>query len=278
MARLFKAFLFKISKDITFRITLIIGAGIAVFMTLLYLGLQSLAADEFGEGVKFLSGQGMLLSSMSPMQNFGIAIPVNLITFTCLEFTQGTIRNKIIAGHSKFKIYASLYLSGLVFTFLLLGTYILVCTGLGTIFGGFNLDDMVYTGLLSGQVSAIHIVKMVVICIFTYVSIVSFTIFFATLFRNIGPTIPIVIIGLMMCYLFASIFSVMAVMFEDSETALMVLRIIDPLYAISSSETNDAGIIQMSNATFIAGIANNLVFAGIFFAFGSLIFTKRDIK
>lgn len=278
MVRLFKAFLYKISKDITFRITLIIGAAIAVFMTVLYLALQNLAKDEFGEGVKFLSGQGMLLSSMSPMQNFGIAIPVNLITFTCLEFTQGTIRNKIIAGHSKFKIYASLYLSGLVFTFLLLGTYILICTGLGTIFGGFNLEDMVYTGLLSGQVNAEHIIKMIVICIFTYVSIVSFTIFFATLFRNIGPTIPVVIVGLMMCYLFASIFSVMVVMFEDSETALNVLRIIDPLYAISCTETNDAGVIVMSNATFVAGIANNLVFAIIFFAFGSLIFSKRDVK
>ena len=278
MVRLFKAFLFKISKDITFRITLIIGAGIAVFMTLLYLALQNLAKDELGEGVKFLSGQGMLLSSMSPMQNFGIAIPVNLITFTCLEFTQGTIRNKIIAGHSKFKIYASLYLSGLVFTFLLLGTYILVCTGLGTIFGGFNLEDMVYTGLLSGQVTAEHIVKMIVICIFTYVSIVSFTIFFATLFRSIGPTIPVVIVGLMMCYLFASIFSVMVVLFEDSETALNVLRMVDPLYAISSSETNDTGALVMSNATFVSGIINNLVFAALFFGFGSLIFSKRDVK
>ena len=212
------------------------------------------------------------------MQNFGIAIPVNLITFTCLEFTQGSIRNKIIAGHSKFKIYASLYLSGLVFTFLLLGTYILICTGLGTIFGGFNLEDMVYTGLLYGQVTVEHIVKMIVICIFTYVSIVSFTIFFATLFRSIGPTIPVVIVGLMMCYLFASVFSVVAVLFEDSEVALNLLRVIDPLYAISSSEASDTGTLVMSNATFVCGIVNNLVYAALFFGFGSLIFSKRDVK
>ena len=33
MGRLFKAFLFRISKDLAFRITLIIGAGLAVLTT-----------------------------------------------------------------------------------------------------------------------------------------------------------------------------------------------------------------------------------------------------
>ena len=103
MARLMRAFFYRISKDITFKITLIVGAGMAVFMTLLYLILQS----AIGDGVKMLSGQGMLISSFSPAQNFGIAIPINLISFIYLEFSQGSIRNKIIAGHSKVKIYAS---------------------------------------------------------------------------------------------------------------------------------------------------------------------------
>ena len=115
MQRLFNAFLFKIRKDATFRITLIIGAALAVFMTVLYGLLEKFAGSN---GIKYLDGQSMLLNSMSPVQNYGIAIPVNLISFTCLEFTQGTIRNKIIAGNSKFKIYASLCLSGLIFSFL----------------------------------------------------------------------------------------------------------------------------------------------------------------
>ena len=54
MARLFRAFIFKISKDITFRITLIIGAAVAVFTTGIYLILSSAMADEFGEGAKIL--------------------------------------------------------------------------------------------------------------------------------------------------------------------------------------------------------------------------------
>ena len=96
MGRLFKAFFFKLTRDLTFRIVLIIGAGIAFFMTALYLmidlGVEGLAGDT---DVKFLTGPNMLLTSFNPTSNFGLAIPICLITFTCLEFTQGTIRNKI---------------------------------------------------------------------------------------------------------------------------------------------------------------------------------------
>ena len=50
----------------------------------------------FGQDFKVATGQSMLVFSMSPAQNFGIAIPINLAVFIVLEFTQGTIRNKVI--------------------------------------------------------------------------------------------------------------------------------------------------------------------------------------
>ena len=74
MARLFKAFFFKISRDLTFRITLIVGAAFAVFTCLLFL----IPNDS---GVNGCTGQNMLLNTLSPITNFGIAIPINLISF-----------------------------------------------------------------------------------------------------------------------------------------------------------------------------------------------------
>ena len=94
MGRLMKAFLFKLSRDVTFRVTLIIGTAMAFGITLIYFGLQSLLVQELDfQNVKLLTGHSMLISSMSPVDNFGIVLPINLIIFTCLEFTQGTIRN-----------------------------------------------------------------------------------------------------------------------------------------------------------------------------------------
>lgn len=277
MLRLFKAFIFKISRDLTFRITLIIGAGIAVFMALLY-ALLDFSMDL--EGVKMLTGQGMLVNSMSPVQNYGIAIPVNLITFTCLEFTQGTIRNKIIAGHSKAKIYASLFLSGLIFAFLLLGVYLGICTALGSIFGGFDLDTVTMAGTGYGMFSAKYILQMLLSCVVTYISIVSFTIFFATLFRSIGPSIPVVMILLMICYLGATIVSAMALFEMPGLDALInVMKVINPLYALGCSPSLDDGNrFYLENDVVISAVISNLVYATIFFIGGLFIFKKRDVK
>ena len=102
MRNLFKAFLFRLRKDITFKVTLFIGIGLAVLFTLIYLAID-LAAKALAEGdyqFMFCTGQNLFIGSLSPAQNYGLAIPVNLISFTVLEFTQGSIRNKIIAGIS----------------------------------------------------------------------------------------------------------------------------------------------------------------------------------
>ena len=217
MSRLLKAFFYKISKDITFRITLIVGAGVAIFMILLYF-LLDLFLDT--EGMKMLTGQSMLVNSFSPAQNFGISIPINVVSFVILEFTQGTIRNKIIAGHSKFKIYASLYLSGLVLAFALLLMYVGVCTVFGAIIGGFDLNTstMVGTGI-GAKVSAEFIVKYVILALLAYTSIVSFAVFIAALFRSMGPCIPLVMLGIFGLYFLAVIFSTVLMTTESIVTS-----------------------------------------------------------
>lgn len=259
MANLFKAFIFKLRKDLTFKITLIVGVGLAFMMTLLFLLIEKVT-DE-----KVLSGQMMLLSSLSPVQNFGIAIPVNLITFTVLEFSQGTIRNKIISGCSKAQIYLSMCLTGLVFTFALASVYVLLCFGLGSIFGGFDPN-----GAIAGAtLEAYFIPKIILVAVLSYISITMFTLFFATLFRSIGPSIPVVIIGLTFAYLVGTLLGSMF----NNEVVVWLLRILNPLYAISML---NAGFI--ADETFIAAIICNCVYALIFFVGGLLIFRKRDIK
>lgn len=289
MGRLFKAFFFKLSRDLTFRIVLIIGAGIAFFVTALYLlidlGIEGLA----GESIKFLTGPNMLLTSLNPVDNFGLAIPICLITFTCLEFSQGTIRNKIIAGHSKFQIYASLVLSGLVLTFALLIVYTGICTLIGIVFGGFDLSNpiIILTLSISGAYAEpLYIIQMLIIAVVVYIAIVSYTVFFAALFRNIGPCIPVVIIVLMMLSLGGSIVAMIGEVLE-SDTLVNIVKIVDPLYVISGGGTDFAYVIENDSAkqyvsletgAFVANIINNLVYAAVFFVGGALIFVKRDVK
>ena len=292
------------SKDITFRITLIVGAGMAVFMTLLYLILQ----NAIGDGMKMLSGQGMLISSFSPAQNFGIAIPINLISFIYLEFSQGSIRNKIIAGHSKSKIYASLFLSGLVFAFSLLIVYVGLCTALGSIFGGFDPNGMAVAGTTSlGMiVSPAYLWKFVILAFLSYLTIVSFTVFIATVFRSMGPSIPVVMLVVMGAYLIPMILGAISSgltmsaqatyveqyhqtptmeelrSYDETVKTFMditnVLKVVDPFYGIAATETTMEGVAVIDNLTLFGGIASNTVYSTIFFLAGMNIFRKRDVK
>ena len=141
MTNIFSAFFYKIRKDLSVRIILFIGLGFSIFIPLiLFLVDVGISKIDGGDTIEHMlcTGQGLLVSSWSPTQNFGIAIPINLITFTVLEFTNGTIRNKIISGYSKTKIYLGLYFTGVLYTLALISSYVLICFGLGCAFGGFK--------------------------------------------------------------------------------------------------------------------------------------------
>ena len=291
MGRLFKSFFFKLSRDLTFRIILIIGAGLAFLMTGLFL-LIDLGLGAYGDTFKFLTGPNMLISAFNPVDNFGLAIPICLITFVCLEFSQGTIRNKIIAGHSKFKIYSALALNGLVLAFSLLFVYAGLCTLLGTIFGGFDLDNpIINMSSLSammggGYADGWYIAQMLITAIVVYASIVSFTVFIAALFRNVGPCIPVVIIILMMLAMGGTLITLVGDLLEN-DALITFVEIVDPLYVISGGglETNiilendvQKPYMVVETGAFVATIINNLVYAAGFFVGGAFIFAKRDVK
>lgn len=236
--------------------------------------------------VKMLTGSSMLISSLSPAQNFGIAVPINLISFTIVEFTHGTIRNKVIAGNSKGKIYASLFLSGLIFSIALMTVYASLCTLLGTIFGGFDPDDGVgVTASMSmgSHYSGQFIFRMILVAVVCYVSISSFAVFIATLIRQIGGAIPIVLIGVLAVYLLGTIVSAMAAFDNSLDVLVRIVRWADPLYALSEQETimdeaTGKAMTYMRDDTFIAALVNNAAYACAFFAAGFFIFRKRDIK
>ena len=286
MGNLLKAFFFKLRRDLTFRITLFIGLGLAVFMTAVYLlidiGINNVLSMPEKQWI-FCNGQTLLVTTLNPCQNFGLAIPINLITFTVLEFTSGTIRNKIITGNSKSKIYFSLFLSGLVFTFALIISYVGLCVGVASIIGKFNANGMIFTTLGTGNITPDFVWKLLVLGVLAYILITAATIFFATLFRNIGPCIPIVIILLMACYLSATIVAAISLTGLEENTIKFVcnaVRYINPLYSLTAYDisSGESTVISISNESFIIQAANNLIYTIAFLLGGWGIFIRRDVK
>lgn len=285
MKELFISYLYRLRRDLAFRITLIIGGGLALILALVYLGLSFIVEANI------ISGQMMLISSLSPSSNFGLAIPLNLITFTVMEFNNGIIRNKVISGHSKKQIYLSLFLNGLVFTFSLMALYAALCYGLGSLLGLIKIGEEIPPELaaLSGSYADFYFLKLIVSAIFIYIAITAFTIFIATLFRGIGPSIPVVLVVIV---LGATIGALIASFAADQEGVIWAVRVIDPYYPLGATEFEVVGqyfdpttgnlvdihATTIYNETFVSGIISNLTYTALFTVGGLLLFTHRDIK
>lgn len=264
MISIIKASIYKLLKDWTFRITMIIGLGLAALL----LTINGITGT--------LDGDTMMISSVSPAQNFGLTVPINLIVFTVGEFTFGTLRNKIIAGHSKFKLYVGLFITGLIFTFSLMFTYFAIMVGIGSAVGGFNIDEF-FTPTFVGCFVAYFICA--------YIFVTSYSVFVGTLFRQVGGSISLVVVLLVILGLLPLFFNI-----GGDFGAENVMMWINPLHMVGfyANSQSIAEIIRsmggkldiyaQSPAMIAAGIITPIYWAAIFFVGGALIFSHRDIK
>ena len=256
MINLFKASLYKLFKEKTFFITLIIGTVLAIIIPVLMHAILETAGGEF-----------MLMSSVSIGSNFGLTVPINLTVLTVAEFTTGTLRNKIIAGYRKSRIYISLLFSGLIFTLILMVFYISLNVLMGTILGGFDINKI-------GGADFIWPYLAMTLCCYIFVTTLS--IFVATSIRNIGASIPIMVVALVFLSLVPTI-----LMLSNNDTAKQVLQWLDPVYCINMYGSTDAlmpGMMQPIDDVIAPGIASPLIYSAIFIVLGIVEFSRRDVK
>ena len=298
MGNLFRAFFFKLKKDLTFRIALFIGIAMAVFMTLAFLlmDIMNWASSDEAFKATYCAGQNLLVNTLNPAQNFGLVVPILLTVFTVSEYNNGIIRNKIIAGNSKTKIYFSILLSSLVFTFCLVTAYIGLCVGLSSIIGGFDVNgDIFSTSNLVSTISTLlghthtngeFYLKLVFTGILVYIFVTSMTVFFATLFRNMGPCIPIMIVLLIIMSTETMIVNLFTLGNSEemaSKVVIAISRWINPLYGLDSYDTKiivegESSVYAFTDEHFFTHIASNLIYTAAFTVGGWLIFRKRDVK
>ena len=167
MVRSITSSLYKLFKDRPFRVTLIIGLSLAVMFTMIYHGTDIGATGSY-----------MLESSSSPTNNFGVAVPINLVAFIVGEYNYGTIRNKIISGNRRVNIYVSLFITGIIFSFILMFAYCGLSVGLGSMLDGWG--DLTDGG---------EIASLILISALTYVMLSAVALFFASLFKHQGLAI-----------------------------------------------------------------------------------------
>ena len=275
MLRILYASLYKLFRDITFKVTLIIGIVLAILTNLLYFAIAKIGDIELGSVL--FSGETALINSLSPTSNFGLTVPINLVVFTIGEFTYGTIRNKIIAGHKKSSIYLSLLAIGFVFTTVFMVAYCFLSWAFGSMLGGMHAEGV------SGETIGF----VILYGFFAYVFIMTLSVFIASLIRSIGGSLPVIIILLLFLGLVPTIINISAIFGSSNGNLIDYLpaRIamwIDPLFMIGlySSSVMSMLITDTDNVTemIVAGIVVPVYWSVIFGVLGLKLFQYRDIK
>ena len=269
MHKLINASLFKLFRDKTFFVTMIIGVVLGFAM----IGLN------YGVSEGSINGARFFLSGSTVGNGFGITVPINLIVFTIGEFTYGTIRNKVIAGLSKTKIYIALLFTGFIFTIILMGMYTLITVGFGSIIGGFDASDI-------GGASFILKYLLYIIC--DYVFVVSLSVFFATMIRVTGGTISLAIVLLVFLNLMPLFLFIGTTASSGITSAAHWSMWINPLYftgfysndvvALISKVISSVDLYEQTAQMMAAGILVPLLYSALFAGLGIFFFNRRDIK
>lgn len=262
MNRLLSADFYCLRKSKLSWVMLIIAAVMPIGTVLLYVGLRFLAEQTNDGSFNALSAmfttRGILSSAFSLTNNIGIIFPIFAGIIIGSDMTNGTLRNKVIIGHSKAKIYFSHLIVCVIFGIvtILLSAIVTILFSLiffqyGVDFNGAEIKNLVYffvTGLLA------------------YVFVSSVVNAFALIFKTPAPTILISILVGMGFGLIASLIA----MIDYSSFKYLVYLI--PTFA----NTQFVGGIE--DVVFIEGSISLVVFSIAFIFLGLGLFTKKDIK
>ena len=110
MLNLLKTDLKRVCKDKLFLILCIIAAAFAIFNPLVYKLLFAMV-DMVEELDMAIDAKTLCFTSFSPGNNLGLIMPIFAALVLCKDFSQGTIRNKIICGKTRTQIFLSMLIT-----------------------------------------------------------------------------------------------------------------------------------------------------------------------
>ena len=134
MRSLLKTDLRRIFKDKLFLVVCILGTVLASFTPLLYKGLSLIIGVEDELLGLFTDSKDMFFSAFEPGSTFGFILPILLALVLCKDFGYGTVRNKIICGKSRTKIFLSLFFSGTIVMCAMILAHALLTLGIAMCF------------------------------------------------------------------------------------------------------------------------------------------------
>jgi hypothetical protein len=288
MSKLLKLQLFRAIKDKGTIVFAIITIGLGLLSVL----FNFLIANSFGQGgSELLEGlfdiSSMINSSFSLTSTPMILLIIIGVVFLYKESGWGTIRNQVVAGYSKIKIYFANFFSMLIILFTIMLAYQLVNMGLSFIFGfKFGIETAAELGVF---------LKNYGLNLLIFITEIAFMTFISMLFQNIiAPIFLVIIVPIFVGAILVNFIIPIVVLLNPENGATIVgtfefviwyqntaLTISGFTYELTSGigQLMGATLYDTKSASFIIKtIATNLALNGIFLGLGSYLFSRKDLK
>ena len=275
MFDLLKTDLRRAFKDKLFIVLCIIAGAFAIITPLLYKGIfallkfnPDLPSEMEAFGLIF-NAKSMFFGSFSLGNNFGLMLPIFVAIILCKDFSNGTIRNKVICGKSR----ASIYFSMLITCTILICFFILAHALLTLLISllMFDYQPTPFTINDFGYLMASIGLEMII-----YIFICALLTFFIVTMKNAGLAIVMYFVVSFVLMLVGSITQTTIILADPAETTYKVLEFFNTANAFVTTIIGNGTGYKLKDVLYV--ILPNLVTAIGLIIWGLLAFKKKDLK
>lgn len=267
MRNLYVADVKRILKDKLFVVTCILAAVFAVINPLLNKVLFE--ALDLGELLGTMGAKTMFFSAFLPSDNLGMIMPILISIVVCKDFSQGTVRNKIISGRSRSEIYLSHLLASATVMCGMILLHALLTLGVSLCF--FSYQETAFTFADFGYLILSIAFEMVV-----YVAIAAIVTLIATVSKNMGICILLYLAVIFGCSIVGSIFQVAAIFLDPASNAYDIVEFLNALNLYTANLIG-AGTTYTAKQVLYILMTPILITAGGTL-FGMRLFARKNLK
>ena len=264
MKRLLAADFYCLRKSKLFIVLIILSVALPIFTVLLYLALNFLlkatAPEDATLPTVLFTGKTVISGTFGLSGAIALILPAFSSILVGNDVTSGVLRNKIIIGHTKSKIYFAHLISTIVLHLFI-----------GMIYAGLMALLSIAIFQYGSEINADEVRSLIyfyIVGMMSYVFTASIVSSFALIFKTPAPAI---LISILVCFAFGLLSSLIGIVDYSSFKYLVYLI---PSFA-NSQLTMPGGI---DTVIFIEGLLSYLIFSAAFIVIGLIIFRKKDIK
>lgn len=266
----------RIFKDKIFLVACIIGAFFAIVTPVLLFTIFTLLEYFDLGGLDILgtsfTGKVLFFNCFAPGNNFGLILPILIVIIILKDFSFGTVRNKIISGHSRLNIFLSYFISTFIVIAICIFGYAFLSLGVSLLFTPYQFEPFTFNDV-------IYFFSSIGFVLLGYMFIAALISLIGIITKNIPITIVLYVV-VTMAFTMLSTFLEMGILvleFTDKDILISIVTIIKNCN-IFGALTNRIG--HLSTYTFgdvLYFTLPSLIGIVLFITCGISIFKKKDI-